>query len=243
MIRFSAFLVAVAVGLLVAGVVTSRLALVYGAIGVSGVALLALGVGVLIKRRELFGQPEPAQPELKLPEPGLAQPEPAVAYVAPGQQSPGSRRLGLARGPRRVRVGRCARPPARPAPAPPPVRHDAARFDRLDPQRGRTGDPAPAPGTPPGPRGPRGLRGPRGPRDTTGSRSPGAPCRPRAPCRPGEPGEPAGPGTLRAPDRGHSRGYGRLRAARGRRARHPGAGRSASGRREPVPGRRPRPGR
>ena len=88
MIRFSAFLVAVAVGLLVAGVVTSRLALVYGAIGVSGVALLALGVGVLIKRRELFGQPEPAQPELKLPEPGLAQPEPAVAYVAPGQQAP-----------------------------------------------------------------------------------------------------------------------------------------------------------
>ena len=85
MIRFSAFLVAVAVGLLVAGVVTSRLALVYGAIAVSGVALLALGIGVLIKRHELFGQPGSAQPELKLPEPGLAQPVPAVAYVAPAQ--------------------------------------------------------------------------------------------------------------------------------------------------------------
>ena len=42
MIRFSAFLVAVAVGLLIAGVVTSKLGLVYIAIGVSGVALLAL---------------------------------------------------------------------------------------------------------------------------------------------------------------------------------------------------------
>ena len=57
MIRFSAFLVAVAVGLLVAGVVTSRLLLVYIAIGVSGVALLVLGIGALVKRRELFGEP------------------------------------------------------------------------------------------------------------------------------------------------------------------------------------------
>ena len=64
MIRFSAFLVAVAVGLLVAGVVTSKLTLVYVAIGVSGVALLALGVGALIKRNELFGKPAPAEPEL-----------------------------------------------------------------------------------------------------------------------------------------------------------------------------------
>ena len=73
MIRFSAFLVAVAVGLLVAGVVTSRLMLVYAAIGVSGVALLALAIGALIKRRELFGQPEslvPVSPRLPAP-PGL----------------------------------------------------------------------------------------------------------------------------------------------------------------------------
>ena len=60
MIRFSAFLVAAALGLLVAGVVTSRLMLVYVAIGVSGVALLALGAGALIKRNELFGQSKPA---------------------------------------------------------------------------------------------------------------------------------------------------------------------------------------
>jgi hypothetical protein len=77
-IRFSAFLVAVAVGLLVAGVVTSRLVLVYAAIGVSGVALLALGAGALINRRALLGQPEPARVQ-------LTEPEPAVAQVAPAQ--------------------------------------------------------------------------------------------------------------------------------------------------------------
>ena len=60
MIRFSAFLVVVAVGLLVAGVVTSKLMLVYLAIGVSGVALLALGVGAAVKWRELFAKPQPA---------------------------------------------------------------------------------------------------------------------------------------------------------------------------------------
>src|SRR6516164_3910278 len=58
--------------------------LVYVAIGVSGVALLALGVGALLKRNELFGQPKPAEPELARPEPAAvnlppAQPEPQVA--------------------------------------------------------------------------------------------------------------------------------------------------------------------
>ena len=58
MIRFSAFLVVVAVGLLVAGVVTSKLLLVYIAIGVSGVALLALGIGAAVNWRELTGKPK-----------------------------------------------------------------------------------------------------------------------------------------------------------------------------------------
>jgi len=62
-IRFSAFLVVAAIGLLVAGVVTSRLLLVYIAIGVSAAALLALAAGALLKRRELFGQPETAEPK------------------------------------------------------------------------------------------------------------------------------------------------------------------------------------
>jgi len=54
-IRFSAFLVVVAVGLLVAGVVTSKLALVYIAIGVSGVALLALGIGLTDLNKTEYG--------------------------------------------------------------------------------------------------------------------------------------------------------------------------------------------
>jgi hypothetical protein len=90
-IRFSAFLVAVALGLLVAGVVTSKLVLVYVAIGVSGVALLALGVGALIKRKELFGQPESAQSEStgpRLAEPELARSQPAAVDVPPAQAEP-----------------------------------------------------------------------------------------------------------------------------------------------------------
>jgi len=61
-IRFSAFLVAVALGLLVAGAVTSKLLLVYLAIGISGVALLALAAGAAFKWSELFGKPQTAEP-------------------------------------------------------------------------------------------------------------------------------------------------------------------------------------
>ncbi len=85
MIRFSAFLVVVAVGLLVAGVVTSKLLLVYVAIGVSGVALLALGIGAAVKWRELFGKPTTAASDVGAPEPVAAQ---AAAFQAP-QAQPG----------------------------------------------------------------------------------------------------------------------------------------------------------
>jgi len=75
-IRFSAFLVVVAVGLLVAGVVTSKLLLVYIAIGVSGVALLALGIGAAVNWRELTGKPKTAATETSVPGPAPApQPE------------------------------------------------------------------------------------------------------------------------------------------------------------------------
>jgi len=82
-IRFSAFLVVVAVGLLVAGVVTSKLLLVYVAIGVSGVALLALGIGAAVKWRELFGKPKTAASDVGAQEPVLAQ---AAAFQAPHAQ-------------------------------------------------------------------------------------------------------------------------------------------------------------
>ena len=77
MIRFSAFLVVVAVGLLVAGVVTSKLLLVYIAIGVSGVALLALGVGVAVNWRELTGKPKTAAAETSAQGPAPQPAEPA----------------------------------------------------------------------------------------------------------------------------------------------------------------------
>ena len=89
MIRFSAFLVVVAVGLLVAGVVTSKLFLVYLAIGVSGVALLALGVGAAVKWRELFGKPQAAVSEAAVQEPVSAQPpqaQPPQAQPVPRAQ-------------------------------------------------------------------------------------------------------------------------------------------------------------
>jgi len=55
-IRFSAALVAVAIGVLIGGIATSKLLLVYIAIVVSAVALVALAVGVVLKREELFGE-------------------------------------------------------------------------------------------------------------------------------------------------------------------------------------------
>ena len=88
MIRFSAFLVVVAVGLLIAGVVTSKLLFVYIAIGVSGVALLALGVGAAINWRELTGKPGTAQPEMAAPTPAQsATARPEMAQPAPAQSA------------------------------------------------------------------------------------------------------------------------------------------------------------
>jgi hypothetical protein len=49
-IRFSAGLVVVAIGVLIGGVTTSKLPLVYVAIAVSAVALVVLAIGVALKR-------------------------------------------------------------------------------------------------------------------------------------------------------------------------------------------------
>jgi hypothetical protein len=80
-IRFSAFLVVVAVGLLIAGVVTSKLMLVYIAIGVSGVALLALGVGVAVNWRELTSKAGTTAAEAGAPGPA-ASPQLAASSAA-----------------------------------------------------------------------------------------------------------------------------------------------------------------
>ena len=94
MIRFSASLVVVAIGLLVGGVVTSKLVLVYLAIAVSVTALVALGVGVVLKRAELFGEPAPglAQPgfgsQAAAGEPGIAGQQGLAGQRFAGQQAP-----------------------------------------------------------------------------------------------------------------------------------------------------------
>jgi len=55
-IRFSAVLVVGAIGVLIGGIATSKLLLVYVAIGLSAAALVALAIGVVLKREELFSE-------------------------------------------------------------------------------------------------------------------------------------------------------------------------------------------
>ena len=72
MIRFSAALVAVAIGVLIGGIVASELLLVYIAIATSAVALVALTVGVVLKREELFGEGRGLAPAQAGASPGLS---------------------------------------------------------------------------------------------------------------------------------------------------------------------------
>jgi hypothetical protein len=78
-IRFSASLVVIAMGLLVAGGVTSKLLLVYVAIALSAVALIFLVIGAILNRGEFRAQPsgDPAQHRDAEPKPA------AVAAAAP----------------------------------------------------------------------------------------------------------------------------------------------------------------
>jgi hypothetical protein len=117
-IRFSAFLVVVAVGVLVAGVVTSKLLLVYIAIGVSGVALLALVIGAAVNWRELTGKPKTADTSAQGPAPVPAEsvpvpPEPVPAAAAPAVAT------SIPSGPSRAGYLPAAEPPrGKPAAAP-----------------------------------------------------------------------------------------------------------------------------
>ena len=135
MIRFSAFLVVVAVGLLVAGVVTSELLLVYIAIGVSGVALLALGVGAAVSWGELTGKPETARPgtvetSAQGPAPQAAVPEPVTAPAAATAAHAGAAHAGsgwpatspsVPSGPSRAGYLPATEPPSRARPPAPGV--------------------------------------------------------------------------------------------------------------------------
>jgi hypothetical protein len=170
-IRFSASLVVVGIGLLVAGSVTSRLPLIYIAIGVSAVALLFLIIGAIVNRAELLGrepesvtggQTEGAQTERDEYAGELDKaPEPATTAVGAGAGA------GSGRG---YAGDRAADPGYGAAPTPPdrprqtsfpdqPVYRDkgdaepargASRYERFagDGERARPGEPQPRPQRP-----------------------------------------------------------------------------------------------
>src|SRR5262249_61379898 len=114
LIRSSALLTAVAIAVLVAGVSAANLALIYVSIAVSILAAITLAVGVLLRRRELFGetgaapqrdQPGWAAPKAARPVPVTPAPDDRVTAdrggrredTRPGGQQPG----GLAAPPRK----------------------------------------------------------------------------------------------------------------------------------------------
>jgi len=157
-IRFSAFLVVVAVGLLIAGVVTSKLLLVYVAIGVSGVALLALGVGAAVNWRELTGErgtaeptaAEPTTAEPSLPEPAPVPPEPVPAVPAVAAASAPAAPAPAAFTPRRQTPAPGVwewRDDSIPAPSPPAP--DQASGPGWPPAPGQASGPGPATHAPP----------------------------------------------------------------------------------------------
>ncbi len=85
MIRFSAGLVVVAIGVLVGGVVTSKLLLVYIAIMLSAAGLAALAIGVVLKRDEFFGEQSQAAARADA---GPTVGQPAQAGEAAGTRMP-----------------------------------------------------------------------------------------------------------------------------------------------------------
>ena len=101
MIKASALLVALAIGLLVAGVVASSLLMVYVSIGVCAVAALLLAAGVLSHWSEIFGRREArpvsqgawSEPQVNVTAPVLASIQ-AVA-AARGSGRPGREDAGL----------------------------------------------------------------------------------------------------------------------------------------------------
>jgi hypothetical protein len=139
-IKTSALLVVLAIGLLVAGVLASSLPMVYVSIGVCAVAALLLVVGVLSHWPEIFGRPEArpsgmqpswSEPQMQVSAPVLAGAQatgtqvkspPVTGVQTAGARTGGARTAGArardtaAREERRSRRGAAAgRPPAPPA--------------------------------------------------------------------------------------------------------------------------------
>ena len=94
MIKTSALLVVLAIGLLVAGVLASSLPMVYVSIGVCAIAALLLAAGVLSHWSEIFGRREPrpsrmqpswSEPQMQVSAPVLAGAQAAGAQVTGAQ--------------------------------------------------------------------------------------------------------------------------------------------------------------
>ena len=126
MIRFSALLTAVAMAVLVAGVSAANLGLIYLSIAVSILAAITLAVGVLLRRREIFGgaeaTPRSTQPGWAAAETAKAGPVPVrpaaddrVTAAAVGARTPGVTANSTVTSPR----GRGSPGPAPRAPVPP----------------------------------------------------------------------------------------------------------------------------
>jgi hypothetical protein len=228
-IRFSAVLVVVAIGVLIGGIATSKLLLVYVAIGLSAAALVALAIGVVLKREELFseqgqalapaavgaGADEPllAGKPSTLPN-GLVDPPdtspPAGAMAAFGQAARGAERSGQDRSGNQAfgepGYGQAA-PPATQAP---PSGDRSGRMARPAPSwRERpspaygdvTGSRTPAPpaGSPPVGSPSAAPGWPSSPSWFDRPQPPAGPDRPKPPAGPDRPKAPAGPDRPKAP--------------------------------------------
>jgi len=128
-IKTSALLVVLAIGLLVAAVLASSLLMVYVSIGVCAVAALLLAVGVLSHWSEIFGRREPrpsgmqaswSEPQVQVSAPVLASAQATGAQVT-GAQTASAQTGAQARGTpareerrsrRRAAAGRSSAPPA-----------------------------------------------------------------------------------------------------------------------------------
>ena len=103
MIKASALLVVLAIGLLVAGVVGSSLLMVYVSIGVCAVAALLLAAGVLSHWSEIFGRREPrpatqgawSEPQVHVTAPVLASIQAQAVAAARGSGRPGREEAGV----------------------------------------------------------------------------------------------------------------------------------------------------
>ena len=253
MIRFSAGLVVVAIGVLIGGVATSKLLLVYIAIGLSVAALIALAIGVVLKREELFGEQRVAAPaaagtgvQPNETVDSLAARVPAVASAATGEA--GARgAVGVARDHAaqspfdQPAYGQGALPAASPSWA---VRQDSPWT--LEPPAASAPAASPAPTAPPPrpPRRHRSRRGRSGCRHRMASRPPPPrrPRRARPMSRPPAPSQPRPPGSGPAGSSAPPARQATPRRTRPRRRRSP---RPRTSPPEPTPARQrpPRSGR